>query len=57
MHRGFWLREAHSVVFYEVLPFRGDPGSNPFGKPSGSAKQEHEVPGRREWGEPGAELI
>ena len=50
MYRGFWLREAHSVVFYEVLRLCGGPVTNRVVGPGGSAKEGPHVRGGSELG-------
>ena len=54
MSRGFWLREAHSVVFYEVLKLCGGPVINQIKRPGGSAEEDPHVRGGRGGG--GGEL-
>ena len=43
MYRGFWLREARSVVFYEGLWLWGGSGSNGPVSAGGSAKEDPHV--------------
>ena len=50
MYRGFWLREARSVVFYEGLRLWGGSGSNEAVRPGGSAKEGPHVRGGSELG-------
>ena len=58
MYGGFWLREAHSVVFYEVLRFCGGPVTNDAMQLGGSAKEGPHVRGGMEMGkEGGGELV
>ena len=47
MSRGFWLREAHSVVFYEVLRLCGGQIINGLKGAGGSAKEAPHVRGGR----------
>ena len=50
MYRGFWLREARSVVFYEGLRLWGGPHSDEAVAPGGSAKEGPHVRGGSELG-------
>ena len=50
MYGGFWLREAHSVVFYEVLKLCGCSITNDVSVPGGSAKEGPHVRGGSELG-------
>ena len=56
MYGGLWLREAHSVVFYEVLRFCGGPGINGLKGAGGSAKEDPHVRGGRGGGGAAGEL-
>ena len=47
MYTGFWLREAHPVVFYEGLRLWGGPNSYEVKENGGSA---NEIPSRA-WGQ------
>ena len=50
MYRGFWLREARSVVFYEGLKLCGGSDSNDANTAGGSAKEGPHVRGGSELG-------
>ena len=56
MYGGFWLQEAHSVLFYEVLGFCGDTITNGLKRPGGSAKEDPHVRGGRGGGGAAGEL-
>ena len=53
MYAGFWLREAHVVVFCEVLRLCGGPVTNRLKPPGGSAKEDPHVRGGRGGGAAG----